>query len=65
MSNPNPRTDQLRPFQLSNPIPLAKNPLTVRVRVDIDEWIRHLPDRNEWLRRTITEAVERELGSKQ
>ena len=39
---------------------MAKLPLAVRVPVDIDEYVRSLPNRAEWLRKLIVEAVERE-----
>lgn len=61
VSNPNPKTDQLQAYQFpSSEVPLAQRPLTVRVRQDIDEFIRQLPNRNEWLRQVITEAAEAE-----
>lgn len=61
VSNPNPQTEQLQAYQFPrSEVPLAQRPLTVRVRQDIDEFIRQLPNRNEWLRQVITEAAEAE-----
>lgn len=70
MSNPNPKTDHLKPYQASryatteqnsSALPLAEKPLTIRVPVDIDEAIRALPNRSEWMRKVLTEAAQREL----
>ncbi|MDS3860988.1 hypothetical protein RIF25_09220 [Thermosynechococcaceae cyanobacterium BACA0444] len=36
-------------------------PVCVALTYDIDELVRKLPNRSEWLRRVITEAAEREL----
>ena len=37
--------------------PLSKTPLTVRVPEDVDEYIRSLPNRSEWLQKIITDAA--------
>jgi pyrimidine operon attenuation protein/uracil phosphoribosyltransferase len=42
---------------------LADRPTQVRLTVEIDEVVRSLPNRAEWLRRVITEAAQRELLS--
>ncbi len=36
-------------------------PVCVALSYDIDELVRQLPNRSEWLRRVITEAAQREL----
>ena len=36
-------------------------PINVRLTPEIDQVVRPLPNRSEWLRRVITEAAEREL----
>lgn len=36
-------------------------PINVRLPSEIDEVVRPLPNRSEWLRRVITEAARREL----
>lgn len=72
MSNPNPKTDQLKPYQARAIAlhcdgitePLAAKPLTVRVPVEVDEAIRGLPNKAEWMRRVLTEAVAKELLKK-
>ena len=62
MSNPNPKTDHLKPYQaIASENPLAEKPLTIRVPIDIDEAIRALPNRSVWMRRVLTEAAQREL----
>lgn len=37
--------------------PMAKNPLCVRVRKDVDAAIRALPDKAAWMREKLTEAA--------
>ncbi|MDV3002576.1 MAG: hypothetical protein N5P05_004231 (plasmid) [Chroococcopsis gigantea SAG 12.99] len=62
MSNPNPQTAHLEPYQVKpGDEPLARDPLTVRVPVEIDRAIRSLPDKTAWLRRVLVEAARREL----
>lgn len=39
---------------------MAERPISVRLPVDLDKLVRSLPNRTEWLRRVIAEAVERE-----
>ena len=40
---------------------MAKTPLAIRVPVEIDEFVRSLPNRTEWLRQAIAEKYEREM----
>jgi len=56
MANPNPKY-KLKSTSLE---PLAESPITVRLSVDLDKFVRSRPDRTEWLRRVIAEAVEKE-----
>jgi hypothetical protein len=42
---------------------MAESPLSVRVSVEIDQYVRSLPNRTEWLRKVIEEAVEREKAA--
>lgn len=39
---------------------MAEKPISVRLPVNLDKKVRSLPNRTEWLRRVIAEAVERE-----
>lgn len=39
---------------------LAKNALSVKVNLELDEYVRSLPNRAEWLRRAIADARERD-----
>lgn len=59
---PRGQTDHLKEqqFKQEGERPLSKVPLTVRVDVDIDAYIRSQPDRNKWLQRVIKEAVIKE-----
>lgn len=40
--------------------PMAKQPIAVLLAADVDEFVRSLPNRADWLRKAITEAYERE-----
>jgi len=63
MGNPNPKISHLTfiPRQDNTTAKLASGMLSARVAVDIDAAVRSLPNRSGWLRRVITEAVQREL----
>ncbi|MGL5805702.1 hypothetical protein [Chroococcidiopsis sp.] len=62
MSNPNPKIEQLKPYQaVAGDVQLAEQPLAVRVNEKVDSLIRKLPNKAEWMRRVLTEAAEREL----
>lgn len=39
---------------------MAEKPLAVRVSVEIDEFVRSLPNKTEWLRQAIITAYEQE-----
>jgi hypothetical protein len=39
---------------------MAKIPLAIRVPVEIDEYVRSLPNRTDWLRQAIAEKIQRE-----
>ena len=39
---------------------MAERPISVRLSVEIDEKVRSLPNRTEWLREAIAEKLERE-----
>jgi hypothetical protein len=54
------RPDFLTRFQQQGSVPMAKNPLTVRVPQEIDEIVRAKLDRNDWLRSAILEKLYRE-----
>lgn len=47
-------------FVSNSAVPLAKKPVAVMLPIVVDEYVRSLPNRTEWLRRVICEAVERE-----
>jgi hypothetical protein len=47
-------------YQPLGDTPLASDAVSVRLPVEVDAAVRAIPDRAEWLRRVITEAVVRE-----
>ena len=57
------KLDNLQPFKPDGEQSLSRLPLCVKVDKDIDEKVRMLPNKSIWLRRVITEAVQRELMS--
>lgn len=56
VANPNP-TYKLK--QLYDQ-PVADQPVAVKLPVELDAWVRSLPNKSDWLRRVIAEAYERE-----
>jgi hypothetical protein len=54
------RPDILTRFQQQGDVPMAKQPITVRLPEDIDAIVRALPDRTEWLRSAILEKLDQE-----
>ena len=42
---------------------MSPKPVAVALPVEIDEFVRSLPNRSEWLRKAIADAYERERGS--
>ncbi len=61
MSNPNP----VSKFKPTHSEPLAKDNVAVRLPIKVDEWVRSLPNRTEWLRQAIIEKYQREKASVQ
>ncbi|NJR57281.1 MAG: hypothetical protein HC768_23820 [Acaryochloris sp. CRU_2_0] len=55
------KLDNLQPFKPLAEEALSSQPLCVKVEKSIDARVRSLPDKSAWLRRVITEAVQREL----
>ena len=60
MGNPNPKYK----FKSNYAGEVAGKPISVKLPVEIDAWVRSLPNRTEWLRQVIAEAVEREQQSR-
>ncbi len=58
--NPNP-SQKLMP---KGDTAMAVSPLAVRVPIYIDEYVRSLPDRTEWLRKAIARQMEEDLAVK-
>ncbi len=57
--NPNP-SQKLAPM---GDKAMAVSPLAVRVPIYIDEYVRSLPDRTEWLRKAIARQMEEDLAA--
>lgn len=58
MANPKP-TYKLKPLYGNKP--LSANTITLRLPVEIDEFVRSLPNRTQWLRQAIAKAYEEEM----
>ncbi|KJH70759.1 hypothetical protein [Aliterella atlantica] len=54
--NPNPKHKYVSP----NPEPMSERTIGVRLPLELDAYVRSLPNRTEWLRRVIAEAIEQE-----
>ena len=52
-------------FKPTAPEPVAKLPVTVKLPIVLDEYVRSLPKRAEWLRQAIAAQVERDLQAQQ
>ncbi len=55
------KNKQVSRFESPYEKPMAERPLSVRVEVDIDTYVRSLSNRTEWLRQAIVEKYERDL----
>ena len=58
MSNPSPT----HKFGKTYKEPISEQPLTVRVPLYIDKYVRSRKDRTEWLRRAIANAYYQEIA---
>lgn len=54
------RADYKTRFKCQTGKPMAKQPVSVLLTAELDEFVRSLPDRTEWLRAAIADAYERE-----
>lgn len=43
--------------------PMSSKPVAVALPVELDTWVRSLPNRSQWLREAIVEKYEREQKS--
>lgn len=41
--------------------PVASKPVAVKLPISIDEFVRSLPNKSEWLRKVIAEAAKAEM----
>lgn len=58
------KNKQVSRFESPYEKPMAERPLSVRVEVDVDTYVRSLSNRTEWLRQAIVEKYERDLREK-
>ncbi len=61
MANPNPKYKYTTLYEE----PMSEQPLTVRVPMSQDQYVRSLPNRTEWLRQAIAEAYKRDMQQQQ
>lgn len=40
---------------------MSRKPVAVALPIELDEWVRNLPNRSEWLRRAIADAYQRDM----
>jgi len=59
-----PRADYLTRFKPSGEEALAEKPVSVFLPKELDQYVRMKPNRADWLRDAIAEAVRRELMQK-
>ena len=59
-----PRADYLTRFKPSGEEALAEKPVSVFLPKELDQYVRLKPNRADWLRDAIAEAVRRELMQK-
>jgi len=57
------RRDYLTRFQPTGAEPLAEKPISVFLPKGIDAYVRSLPNRAEWLRRAIEQALLRDTNN--
>lgn len=57
MSNPSPTYK----FDKKHKEPISEQPLTVRVPLAQDQYVRSLPNKTEWLRKAIAAQIERDM----
>lgn len=56
------RADHITRFKPSGEEALADKPISVFLPKDLDQYVRSLPNKAEWLRQAISEAAKRDLG---
>lgn len=61
MANPNPKYK----YTSINDEPMSEQPLTVRVPLSQDKYVRSLPNKTEWLRKAIADAYKRDMQAQQ
>ncbi len=59
MANPNPKYKLKQLYDK----PVAEYPVAVKLPVDLDAYVRSLPNKSEWLRAAVSEKYQRELDA--
>lgn len=57
------RADHLTRLKPNGDRAMSRKPVAVALPVEIDDWVRSLPNRSEWLRQAIADAYQREINS--
>jgi hypothetical protein len=57
MGNPNPKCK----FTTDYPKKVAKKAVAVKLPIEVDEFVRSLPNRTDWLRQAIVAQFEKEM----
>lgn len=55
------RADHLTRLKPIGDRAMSRKPVAVALPVELDEWVRSLPNRSEWLREAIIEKYQREV----
>lgn len=55
--NPHPK----HKYTSFNSEPMSERPIAVRLPIRLEDYVRSLPDRTEWLRKAIARQVEEDL----
>lgn len=61
--NPSPKLENLKPFKSEGEhSSLSKSPVSVRLPKDLDEFVRSLPNRNQWIIDAVLEKAAKEIA---
>ncbi len=60
--NKNPRTEFLQPFTTEGKHKgLSRSPVSVKLPPDLDEYVRSLPNRNQWLIDAVLDKMAKDI----
>lgn len=61
MANPNPKLENLKPYKSQGEYSgLSKTPISLKLPKELDEYVRSLPNRNQWLIDAVMDKATRE-----